>query len=429
MVEVYKRYCALDAIIAKKGVISLLKKLPFRVLKSSPLSASSIAVRTALIHSNKIKLKIPQNIDKLFRNAYYGGRCEVFGNICAEETALHFDFKGMYSQCMLENLPHTSFKLIEYDFNIDRPGFYLIYFIQNEYMPVLPRRIDSKLKFVNGEGSGWYWYEEIALALENGLSILKVEAALVFSDYSPILADFVIKNNSIRDEGLIENIIGKNNNNLTYGRLGMSQFCDSYKIVDSSFEQDYECAWSMNNYKIIKIANKKPQYLTNVALAAAITSKARIKLYKGFKEVEKAGGRILYTDTDSIIAAFRTKNLGNILNKKLALNIKFDTSIDGTVLKDAVFALPKAYSIKYLSNGTTKEVTKIKSISGIKNLHNRFKYCFFSKKNFEFKQNIINKKGFVLNTTKVKYSIPLLSNSKRIWLDGFKHTIPIKEDD
>lgn len=156
MVEVYKRYCALDAIIAKKGVISLLKKLPFRVLKSSPLSASSIAVRTALIHSNKIKLKIPQNIDKLFRNAYYGGRCEVFGNICAEETALHFDFKGMYSQCMLENLPHTSFKLIEYDFNIDRPGFYLIYFIQNEYMPVLPRRIDSKLKFVNGEGSGWY---------------------------------------------------------------------------------------------------------------------------------------------------------------------------------------------------------------------------------------------------------------------------------
>ena len=185
----------------------------------------------------------------------------------------------------------------------------------------------------------------------------------------------------------------------------------------------------MNNYKIIKIANKKPQYLTNVALAAAITPKARIKLYKGFKEVEKAGGRILYTDTDSIIAAFRTKNLGNILNKKLALNIKFDTSIDGTVLKDAVFALPKAYSIKYLSNGTTKEVTKIKSISGIKNLHNRFKYCFFSKKNFEFKQNIINKKGFVLNTTKVKYSIPLLSNSKRIWLDGFKHTIPIKEDD
>jgi DNA polymerase elongation subunit (family B) len=42
---------------------------------------------------------------------------------------------------------------------------------------------------------------------------------------------------------------------------------------------------------------------TNIALAATITSHARIILYNLFLEVEKMGGTMIYTDTDSIFAS------------------------------------------------------------------------------------------------------------------------------
>jgi hypothetical protein len=39
--------------------------------------------------------------------------------------------------------------------------------------------------------------------------------------YETFLKDFVEKNNKIRERGGIYNLIGKNNNNTFYGRLGM----------------------------------------------------------------------------------------------------------------------------------------------------------------------------------------------------------------
>ena len=67
-----------------------------------------------------------------------------------------------------------------------------------------------------------------------------------------------------------------------------------------------------NNYeKIVEINGvflgykKTEKSVANVIVAAAITAKARIKLYKGILEVIKNNGRLIYTDTDSIIAAFK----------------------------------------------------------------------------------------------------------------------------
>jgi len=63
----------------------------------------------------------------------------------------------------------------------------------------------------------------------------------------------------------------------------------------------------INKIKIITIEKEKKidTVESNVSIAAQITSKARIKLFKAFKEVIKNEGRILYTDTDSIFAAFK----------------------------------------------------------------------------------------------------------------------------
>jgi hypothetical protein len=55
---------------------------------------------------------------------------------------------------------------------------------------------------------------------------------------------------------------------------------------------------------------KKKKFKKNVSIAAAITSKARIKLYKAQQSVLVNKGRLLYSDTDSIFAAY-SKNVIN----------------------------------------------------------------------------------------------------------------------
>jgi hypothetical protein len=68
----------------------------------------------------------------------------------------------------------------------------------------------------------------------------------------------------------------------------------------------------INDIIIVTYENKKNKKVidSNVSIAAAITSKARIKLYKAYKEVIKRGGRLLYSDTDSIFAAYKKNVIG-----------------------------------------------------------------------------------------------------------------------
>jgi DNA polymerase elongation subunit (family B) len=54
------------------------------------------------------------------------------------------------------------------------------------------------------------------------------------------------------------------------------------------------------------------RFKKNVGIAAAITAKARIKLFNAQKDVVKNEGRLLYSDTDSIFAAYKK----NVINEK-----------------------------------------------------------------------------------------------------------------
>src|SRR5574343_74039 len=109
--------------------------------------------------------------------------------------------------------------------------------------------------------------------------------------------------------------------NSLYGRMGM-QPDESKNIFVYEEEMPYylenfevKHARQVNNMFLLELTNyskyshldKKNidstnigRHTSNVVIAAAITSKARIKLYRGFVSVIKNGGRILYSDTDSI---------------------------------------------------------------------------------------------------------------------------------
>lgn len=297
-----------------------------------------------------------------------GGRCEIFGNPKEGEKILHFDFEGMYQSCMLENLPYGDFKLEKsFDNNIAEPGFYYIEINYDSDLPILPIKED-KLYFKNGFITGWFWYEEILLTLStHKINLFKIIYKLVSIKNDPILYDFITNLALIKAEGGIKKDIGKLLINSFYGRMGVD---DTINVIKLKKELGNEKIYGiLENFFIIK-EEKRRNSKSNIAIAAAITSKARIKLYNAFLEVISHGGRLLYCDTDSIIAAFNINN--KIEDIKLGNYVLFDTKKEDTLIKDAVFINPKTYGL-ILNNG--KKIIKIK---GINNSDVDFYYLKFS---------------------------------------------------
>lgn len=84
-----------------------------------------------LFNKNKIKQQIPKETEVYIKNAFFGGRCEVFGNPQPKDHIYYYDFEGMYGQCLAEanvfgratyqkyTTPPTSNKLSPGFYNVD----------------------------------------------------------------------------------------------------------------------------------------------------------------------------------------------------------------------------------------------------------------------------------------------------------------------
>lgn len=413
MYKLIKKYCENDVIITKKSVIDFWKTLSEFNIKNDGkmLTAAKISIKNYLDNYKGIKSKIKTKDDELLRKSYFGGRTEVFGNIKDNEICLHFDWSGMYAQCMKENiLDGDWFESKSRDYK--EPGFYYIKFKQKMEIPVLPIK-RGKLIFANGVFEGWYWFEEILLFVERGGIVLEVNKCISSRYFDKFISEYVDKNNEIRKMGGVYKQIGKNNNNSLYGRFGMNK-----KLLK---EEIYE---EGKKYEIIKYkggikfgCNYEENKLTNVGIASIITSKARIKLYKGFMEVQKEGGRVLYCDTDSIIAAFDKRNYKNKLDKKFG-EVMFDSSDNKTIIEDCVFTSPKSYALKY-KNGV--EIVKIKGIKTYPNF-NKFKWFFYKGISFNIKQMNWEKKNMIYELVEVEKKVNLRNLDKRIWCEDLKET-------
>lgn len=107
-------------------------------------------------NSFKIEKCLGKVFDSFLRNAYYGGRAEVFGNIDEGEHIKYYDFPGMYAQCMLEKFHNGKF---EYKLGADykEPGFHTIKYVSKCDIPVLPcHNREGRLLFMNGTNEGMF---------------------------------------------------------------------------------------------------------------------------------------------------------------------------------------------------------------------------------------------------------------------------------
>ncbi|CDW83283.1 dna polymerase [Stylonychia lemnae] len=235
-----------------------LKKYVRCSYKLIPISVGNIGFMT-----NKPKDKNKNTIfeHNYIKNSYFGGRCEVFGNPSGKKKIHHFDFTGMYSQC-----------------------FHTIKFKCDDYIPFLP-----------------YRGEKLLFPKEHYSSLVYEKKDFIFRDFIDIFVD-------IRKKGIYYKIFGKNMNNGLYGSFAMNEEDEEYVVCMN--DQEFE---SYRLYTEIKSFFKYKK--RNVAYAAVIASKARIKLNNALIEVLKDGGELYYTDTDSIFAGYDESKLNCALGE------------------------------------------------------------------------------------------------------------------
>lgn len=180
-------------------------------------------------------------MDNLIRNAYYGGRCEVFGNPNKGDKIHYFDYRGMYATCMKEEFPIEGALFQNKNLSIQNMGFHTIKYKCNSFLPFLPFR-HKNLIFPNGELTGTFWYEEILNAVENNkCEILEHYNSLIYSKKFSIFKEFVEEFTKIRENGGLYNIIGKNIINNLYGSFALKKDEYLYLVCNNSLELDSCC--------------------------------------------------------------------------------------------------------------------------------------------------------------------------------------------
>lgn len=419
---ILEKYCKNDALITKMSIIKFWKIIEDGGLENNGkiLTAAKLSINNFFSKTRLVQKKIELKYDRLLRPYYFGGRTEVFGNLYENEIALHYDWSGMYAQCMKEKILGGEILECEKITNLDIPGFYWIKFEQNLQFPILPIK-KKKLLFANGKFEGWYWFEEILLAIEYGVKIEKIEKRLSAKYFDYFIKEFIEINDNIRKISPLHKLIGKNNNNTFYGRLGMDPELLSEEIISNpkDFKDKYERIVEINGISLCQ--KKTEKSVSNLTISSAITAKARIKLYKGMMGVIREGGRLLYTDTDSIIAAFDKKEIDKKINKKIG-EVYFDSKKEDTIIIDSVFAMPKTYAVKF-NNGKT--LVKIKGFN-VKPNFEEFKEKFYNKKSIITENNEWNKKDLIIKHIKRNKRTDLSSLDKRKWSIDMKTTNPIK---
>lgn len=367
-------YCKRDVYITREFILIIYRLLEsFNISFVDTYSAPSLAFKIfrRVFNKNKITTKVFENLDTILRPSYYGGRCEIFGNVDRNEFAFHYDFSGMYGQCMKEKFCYGDYDIISENdcrLNLNTPGFYSIEYTSNDFdIPVLPHRniYNGKLMFCNGTMRGVYWYEEILLFIEQGGIVNKIFYGVIYRNYDYVFSEYVDFFTSMRDKGGAYKIFGKLMINSLYGRFGMN-IKDEYSFFASSDELSIieknvsiisvknlnnacliKCrinSWLVKNYGV-----KSQKNYSNVAIAAAITAKSRVKLFRAFRDVVDNNGRILYCDTDSVFAAYKR----GVLNEKHGV-IYWDGLKADTVVRDAVFIAPKSYGVVNSEGETVK---------------------------------------------------------------------------
>lgn len=289
------------------------KKTDFEILTSCKAWSSEKTMKFSNITYQECEWKI--------REAYYGGRTEVF--IPVAGNAYHYDVNSLYPAAMIDNDFPVGFP--EYIDNKrvagikwqawlrDREGLGFIkadVFIPTQTIPPLPVKM-GKLAFVTGYVSGSWTYPELAYAVEHcGVEVLTVHEIIHFKKTYKVFKNFVgemykIKEQATRDKNRSLRNFYKLILNTSYGWTALRRD-DKTALRDISLLdrwQDTDRFLYVNEeLGFLEIKDKVMTDTVQVQVGAYVTSYARLILLEALRsQAEK--GDVYYCDTDSIVCS------------------------------------------------------------------------------------------------------------------------------
>lgn len=299
--------------------------------------------------------------DRFVRKAYFGGRTEIFKPVFIKKDYGNknlscYDINSLYPSVMLYDMPTNSLGFT-FDYDPDAMGFYEAEVeVPKMYIPPLGTVFEvnktEKFIFPTGKFKGVFSTIELEYAKTQGVIVHSTGRGLLFKNGGPIFKEYIETLYKMRLEAKKKNdgvtdILTKLLMNSTYGRFGL-RTRDREQIVEDTGEEGQKPFLEiMRNDKYSSRISKVKSNLNsfnNVAVAAWVTSLARITMHKQYV---KCGKNIWYTDTDSL---FTTENLGD--------SGKLGEMKEEYAVQKACFILPKTYVVENKDSEIHKVVMK-----------------------------------------------------------------------
>jgi hypothetical protein len=324
-------------------------------------------------------------MDAFIRKGYYGGGTDVYEGYA--QLVYYYDVNSLYPFAMLNPMPHKALnqgKIIDLS-NRSLDSFFgfaevKIFCPLNMAKPVLPFHKDGKTIYPVGSWTATYFSEELKAIQSLGYQItlikgIEFDKTDLFSGY---VKHFYDKKKYAKTA--TEREMAKLQLNNLYGYFGRKQIglvttnvrndeltnilsCRIVKAINP-INEDYSTilTYSNINQNLLELLNNEFQtigsdtnfVMSNVAIAAAVTSYARIHMIPF-----KIDPNTLYTDTDS---HFTTKPIDPSL---LGLDIGLmKDELKGQLIQEAYFIGPKKYGY-YIIDPVTGQRKEFSVFSGV----------------------------------------------------------------
>ena len=340
----------------------------FNIDICSIVSTSSLSLKIFRTKFLNVDIPILKGSEDFFvRKSYFGGATDYYK--AHGENLKHLDINSLYPFAMCKPIPHQIIKKhnnlnIELTLDTQLFGFFEAYCETPETLkPMLPYKEYQNTIYPVGKWKGIYFSEEMKALLKYGYKFTLIKGyefskVDLFTEY--VNHFFDIKKNSTGST----KFIAKMHLNQLYGIFGRRQDLietvniynkdlDKYllsKVIKSVITINHEKSTllirsnldvnilkKLNSYFETDFTNSIYNVKSNVAIASAVTSYARIHMLEFKMKYD-----IWYTDTDSIFtdSIIDLADLGNELGL-------FKDELNGNIIKEAYFLGIKQYGYSY----------------------------------------------------------------------------------
>jgi hypothetical protein len=406
------------------GLFQVLEKffLWEKIAEAGPAhTMASQALRVYRTFMKTVIKSCPARADLFVRGAYFGGRTEIFKPyFVTKDKTYHdkklmkkdlaewdrrmeadqdkitcYDINSLYPAVMQANDFPTTCIGFKRKYDPTKMGFWEaeVEVPKDMYVPPLGImvHVDEKSKkvldptgskagkfiFPTGRFKGRWSSIEIERARSLGVKIHKIGKGVVFQNGGPIFKEFVDYFWNLRKvapKDSVESFIVKLILNSSYGRYGLNLDREKLDFDDGELDGIPSCyefytGKTLRGKKVYARFLRSKQRIvsfSNVAIAAWVTSLARIKMHEQYLKIQK---HLFYTDTDSVFILHKA----SVASSKELGEFKYEYSA-----AEGCFLLPKTYALagitglkdkngelirqKEVAKGISKEAVKMSGI-------------------------------------------------------------------